>query len=428
MNVAIIGAGVAGLSAALDLRKAGCSVTIYEAADKVGGLAAGFRCPRWEWSVENYYHHWFSSDRHLLGLIDELGLSRQVILPRPMTAVYYNEKFYPLDSAVAVLRFPGLPLFDRIRLGLVVAMLKLLPNGLSLEKVTADSWMRRWVGKRAYETVWEPMLIGKFGPHYKDVNMAWFWARFKARTPRLGTYEGGIQAFLDVFSDRLQIEGVDIRLNATVKRIEPTPEGKLRLTFSDTSADYDRCLATTSPKQMALLTPALSEDYRRKLLSLTSMGALVLILALKHQLSKDGIYWHNLPKSAGFPFLAMVEHTNYLSPEHFDGDHILYCGDYLDLDHEYFSLTKEELLNRFLPALSRVNPDFKPDWVKESWLIKTEYAQPVPMINHSQAIPAIKTSIPGLWFASMSQVYPWDRGTNYAVEIGRRAAREMLEP
>jgi protoporphyrinogen oxidase len=156
------------------------------------------------------------------------------------------------------------------------------------------------------------------------------------------------------------------------------------------------------------------------------MGAVVLILALRHRLSEEGVYWHNLPKTAGFPFLALVEHTNYLSPDYFGGDHIVYCGDYLEPEHEYFQLTKEELLDRFLPQLERVNPDFSPDWVKETWLFRTSYAQPVPPVNHSQSIPDIKTPIPGLWFASMSQVYPWDRGTNFAVKIGREAAKEML--
>jgi protoporphyrinogen oxidase len=163
------------------------------------------------------------------------------------------------------------------------------------------------------------------------------------------------------------------------------------------------------------------------LLALQSMGAVVLILSLKHQLSEGGVYWHNLPKSAGFPFLSLVEHTNYVDAKHFGGDHIVYIGDYLDPDHEYFSLSKDELLERFLPSLPRFNPAFSPEWVRKSWMFRTAYAQPVPPLNHSKAIPSLKTPIPGLWFASMSQVYPWDRGTNFAVAIARKAARSMLD-
>jgi protoporphyrinogen oxidase len=175
------------------------------------------------------------------------------------------------------------------------------------------------------------------------------------------------------------------------------------------------------------MVPTLPQDYLASLLNLKSMGAVVLIMSLSNQLSEEGYYWYNIPKSAGYPFLALVEHTNFLSPDHFGGDHIVYCGDYLDLDHEYFDLSKDELLERFLPVLTRFNPKFKPDWVKNSWMFRTKYAQPVPELNHSRNIPPIQTSLSGLFFASMSQVYPWDRGTNFAVEIGRKAAKLMIE-
>ena len=173
------------------------------------------------------------------------------------------------------------------------------------------------------------------------------------------------------------------------------------------------------------MAPALSGDYLKGLLDLKSMGAVVMILSLDHPLSTNGYYWYNIPKKAGFPFLSLVEHTNFVSPSHFGGDHIVYIGDYLEVGHEYFHMTPQELLQRFIPGIKRINPEFDESWVKKIWVNSTNYAQPVPMLNHSRNIPAIQTPIPGLFFASMSQVYPWDRGTNFAVEIGRRAAGMM---
>lgn len=155
------------------------------------------------------------------------------------------------------------------------------------------------------------------------------------------------------------------------------------------------------------------------------MGALVLVLSLKHKLSTDGYYWFNMPKSAGYPFLSLVEHTNYVSEDNFDGEHIIYCGDYLEGDNPLMSLSKDEILEKYIPGIQRINPDFTSEWINNSWLFKTNYAQPIPYINHSQNIPAIETGIPGLYYASMSQVYPNDRGTNYAIELGRRAASIM---
>jgi protoporphyrinogen oxidase len=423
MKIAVIGAGYTGLSAAYDFVCAGHEVVIYESNDRPGGLAIGFKEPEWDWSVEAYYHHWFASDQHMLGLIEELGFSDKVRFPRPFTVMFYKGKFYPFDSIIKALLFPGLGWgINKIRFGLVGLYLRLTNNWQAMEKTTVDSWMRKWAGNKVYETMWEPMLKGKFGAHYKEVNMAWMWARIHARTSRLGTYQGGFQAFADDISGELKKLGVDIRLSTPVKAISED----LIVVTENTREKYDRILVSTSPGLLSKLVPTLPESYHDDLRNLKSMGAVVLTLSLKNQLSKDGYYWYNLPKDQGFPFLAVVDHTNYLSPDYFDGDHIVYCGDYRDPDHEYFSLSKEELLEIFLPALKRINPEFDPGWVKKSWLHRTKYAQPVPELNHSEKIPPIETPLSGLYFASMSQVYPWDRGTNFAVEIGRRAAALMM--
>ena len=428
-HVAIIGAGIGGMSAAYDLAKSGRKVTIFEAADHVGGLAAGFKEPLWDWTVERFYHHWFHSDEHMLGLIDELGWSDQVLFPKPVTVMYYRGKFYPFDSIPAALMYPGLGWgINKVRFGLVGLYLRLTNNWKSLETTTVDAWMRKWAGDKVYESMWEPMMIGKFGEDYAEVvNMAWFWARLHARTTRLGTFKGGFQVFSDKFAERLKEMGVKIHLNTRVTEIKATSKAQVLIRTDDgESQEFSQVLVTTSPGLLARLAPGLPKSYLEGLLSLKSMGAVVMVLSLKHQLSREGYYWYNIPKSAGFPFLSLVEHTNFLKPEYFGGDHILYVGDYLPQEHENFDLTKEEIEEKFLPHLAKFNPDFSPGWVKKTWLFRTKYAQPVPLVNHSKNIPAIRTPIPGLYFASMSQVYPWDRGTNFAVEICRRAADMMI--
>jgi protoporphyrinogen oxidase len=454
-HVAIIGAGVAGLSAAYDLARQGLQVTVFEGSSQVGGLAAGFKAPHWDWTLEKYYHHWFASDKHMLGLIEELGWRAQVLFPRPYTVVYYEGQFYPLDSYAEAVKFTlkhfSLP--DLVRFGLVGLYLRLSPRWQPLERVTADAWMRKWAGERVYNTLWRPLLVGKFGEENLDVvNMAWLWARLHARTTRLGTFVGGFQAFLDRFADHLRAMGVAIRLDTpvsaiTTARVDPSPvlgigeprsglvpnlsidpaqyRRPLVLQTATGAQTFDAVISTSSPALMARLAPELPASYSASLISLKSMGAVVLILSLQQRLTS--YYWHSLPKDAGFPFLALVEHTNYMAPEHYGGDHIIYCGDYLNPDHEYFSLSKEQLLERFLPTLKRFNPDFDRSWVKDAWLFKTPYAQPVPPLNHSQNIPPLRTPLPGLYFASMSQVYPWDRGTNFAVEIGRKVAGLVIE-
>ena len=427
MKIAIIGAGAAGLAAAFDLAGQGHAVTVYEAAPNVGGLASGFKEPHWDWTVERFYHHWFQSDHDVLKLIDEIGASDKVRFVKTVTAVYDRGKFYAFDSILSQLLYPGLPLLDKLRAGPARFYLRLTRNWQPLEQVTAHEWLRKWTGQHAYERLVEPLLVSKFGEeYYREVNMAWFWARAHSRTKWLGTFVGGFQAFFETLADAVRERGAAIQLSSAVREIAPRESGGLTLHTPAGPVDYDAGLVTTSPRLLTRLAPSLPASYLAQLNALKSMGAVVMILSLTHQLSESGIYWHNLPKGEGFPFLAMCEHTNFVAPDYFGGDHLIYCGDYLLPDHEYFKLTQDELLERFLPALPRFNPKFDRSWIKKTWLFREAYAQPVPPVNHSRSIPDVRTPIPGIYFASMSQVYPWDRGTNYAVELGRRTARLIV--
>lgn len=434
MKIGVVGAGIAGLAAAYDLLDAGHEVVLYEASGQTGGLATGFRDENWEWPLERFYHHIFGTDKAIIGLTHEIGMGDKLFFPRPTTSVMYDGRITPFDSPLRWITFPGFNLLDVARFGLVSAYLRFSRPWRQLEQHTADAWLRSWYGDKVYELVWRPLLIGKFGPHYQDVNMAWMWARLHVRTPKLGYFEGGFQAFVDGLTAVVCQKGATLHLNMPVQRIEREREVGLRITAHGLRERFDACLVTTSPGLMAKLAPDLPADYLGKLLELKHMGAVVMTLALARPFMPDHLtYWLNIPadtpdkSQSDYPFLALVEHTNFIDREHYGGDHLLYLGDYVTPDHPYMTMNQDDLQTQFVAALSRINPDFRPDWVRRSWLFRESYAQPVPLLNHSQAIPDIQTPIPGLYFASMSQVYPWDRGTNFAVEIGRQAATLMMK-
>jgi protoporphyrinogen oxidase len=430
VRIGLVGAGIAGLSAAYDLLGAGNEVVIFEAGSHCGGLAAGFRDDNWEWALEKFYHHLFTSDKEIIGLVEELGMSEELFFPRPTTSVIYDGEIVPFDSPMRWITFPGFNLLDVARFGLVSAYLRFSKPWRKLEKETADTWLRRWYGDKIYEMTWRPMLIGKFGPYYQQANMAWMWARLHVRSPKLGYFKGGFQAFVDRLAGAVEERGGEIILNSPIKEIKLGSNGELRLSTTEQTADFDQVLVTTSPKLLAQMAPSLPQDYLGQLLKLKSMGAVVMTLALKKPLlTHSNTYWLNIPASSpdksknDIPFLALVEHTNYIDSSHYGGDVIVYCGDYVTQDHPYFEMEKDELENLFTGVLHKFNPAFSHHWVRKSWLFRARYAQPVPLVNHSRNIPDLRTPLPGLYLASMSQVYPWDRGTNFAVEIGRRAAR-----
>ncbi len=434
MKIGIIGGGVTGLSAAYDLLANGHDVMVFEASDHTGGLAAGFTDELWDWPLEKFYHHLFTSDKEIIRLVKQIGMSDRLFFERPITSVMYQGRPVAFDSPKAWITYPGFNLPDTIRFGLVSAFLRFTTPWRTLEKYTADGWMRRWYGAKIYEQVWRPLLIGKFGPYYQEANMAWMWARLHVRSPRLGYFQGGFQAFIDRLTEVVQSLGGNIMLNAPVRSVVPQTDGRLRVEGDGQAVEVDFCLATTSPALLAQMAADLPHSYLAQLSELKHMGAVVLTLALSRSLMPESkTYWLNIPAVSPdsfaneIPFLALVEHTNYIDRRHYGGDHLIYCGDYVTPDHPYFDMSKEQLERLFVGALPKINAEFTQEWVRKSWLYRARYAQPVPMVNHSERVPPLQTPMPNLLFASMSQVYPWDRGTNYAVEIGRRAAALIIE-
>lgn len=400
MKIAIIGGGFTGLTAAYELGKCGHSVTVFEKDKTLGGLAYGFRKKGWGWHLEAAYHHLFTSDHAILGLIKELGLADKIIIKRPITATLWNNTMYPFDTPVHLLRFPGLLMIDRLRTGLLLAALKLNPFWQPFEWLTAKQLFLTIGGTRAWEAIWEPLMIGKFGPYADRVAASWLWARIKKRTPKLCYIEGGFHTLVTALKKAIIKHGGSIRTGTNVVSIK-------------NHWVFDRTLLTIPTPIANKLVPHLA-------LNIPHLHAQTLILETKEPILKD-VYWLNITDRS-FPFLAVVAHTNMIDKKHYGGRHITYFGNYLPDGHPYLSLIKEQLLKIFLPYIKRLNPSFDSSFIIHHFSYIGFYAQPVHELRYSERAPKLATPIPGLYLANMDSIYPWDRGTNYAVELGKRAA------
>lgn len=415
-RTAVLGAGALGLTVAMRLAQRGDRVTVLEKEPLPGGLAAGFEIEPGMW-LEKFYHHIFRSDRRAIGMIDELGLSDALLWRSPTTATLVDGTQHQLDSPISLLRFTPLPMADRIRMGAALATLKAMPNPRLLEGQTAMDWTRRWMGDRAYTTVWEPLLRGKFGDAAPEIAMPWFWARVHDRTQQLGYLRGGFQALYERMADTVRAAGGETRFGVSVASVRTREDGRLDVDTDAGVEPFDRVVSTFATRLTARLVPELPPSWRERHEWGRAYGAHCVIVALDRPLTS--VYWLNV-NDPGYPFMALVEHTNYLPASDYGGRHLLYLGNYRPMDSGLFSSSLDAILDEFLPTLARLNPDFDPSWVTGSWAFAAPFAQPIVTVDYRDHIPPFATPVPGLWVASMFQVYPHDRGQNYSIALGER--------
>lgn len=418
MKIAIIGAGITGLTTSYYLSKKEHDVWVFEQESSAGGLAVGFKNPNWKWSLEKHYHHIFTSDIEIQKLSKEVGIN--ILFKKPKTKSLVKNKIYPLDSAIDVLLFPKITIIERLRMGLILAYLKFNPIWKPMEKISASFWLKKYMGKNPYKILWEPLLRAKFRNHKNDVSLAWFWARIKKRSNTLGYPKGGFQNLSEEIVKRTTEQGCKFYFNTKVTEIKK--EGnKIKLFCSDKNFEFDKVLVTLPFSPFIKITKGLPPPYIDMLKKLQGLCALNLVLILNKSFFRDNTYWLNICDNK-FPFLAVVEHTNFIDPIYYNNQHLIYIGNYLPLDHPYLKLPKEELLKIYDPYLKKINPNYHLSIISYQ-LFFTPFAQPIIPLNYSKIMPSFETPIKNVYIANMHQIYPWDRGTNYAVELGKKVAK-----
>jgi protoporphyrinogen oxidase len=449
VRIAVVGAGMCGLVAARALAAAGHECDVYERWPGLGGQAAtldvggGVR-------LERYYHHLFTTDRHIAALMDELGLGEELEWRPSSTAMLARGRLWPFTTPGDLLRFRPLPPPDRVRMGAAaVALQRLASDPAPYERVTARAWIERWMGRAAWREVWGPLLRGKFGARADDVAMVWLWSKLRlrrgedARTERLGYPRRSWEPLHEALHAEIEARGGRVLLDRPAARVAPCDSGwevtagaagsfrgghdPRAFAPAGAPARYDRVLATVPGDVFERLVPpgAVPQGYLARVRSIEYFAALCLLLEVDRPVTP--YYWTNVAER-DLPFVGLVEHTNLVEPERYDGRRFLYVANYLPRGHELLELDAEALLARYEPGLRRANPAWRREWVRALWRFAEPAAQPIVTVGYRERIPPLQTGAPGLLLANTTQVYPEDRGTNYAVRLGQEAAHATMQP
>ncbi len=429
MRVAIVGAGITGLSLAYELLKRDHTVTVFEGATHVGGELATVEVGGE--SVERFYHHLFTHDHDMVALASDLQVDDRVEWMEPEMGYYTNRRVYPFTSPIDLLRFDALSLSGRARLALGTMLLQRTRDFRVFEDRTAAEVLPQYVGQEAFEVVFASLLRAKFADHWESISMAWMWARLMARArtrtrdkrrERLGYFRGSFRVIPDALAASVVSHGADLRLRTRVEAITLGDSDSPVLWADGSAFEADAVVATVGLPIIRRLIPRAHHGFATSLATTAYVGACVVLLHIREQLSR--FYWTSIG-DRDLPFAGLIEHTNFVDCERYGGARLLYISNYLPAGHEFFQLSDDRLVERFINPIARVFPRFERQHIVEAWVSRDPVAQPVIAAGYQRRKPSYSSPIRGFYICNTSQIYPEDRGTNHNVRIARECADQL---
>lgn len=433
MKIGIIGAGYSGLTIAKELIEKGQDVTIFEKQPYVGGMVDTIEI--FDTRLEKYYRHIFKSDKEAIKLIKEMGLESELIWPATKMGYLSNKKPYLFGTPISLLKFKPLNLIQKLRFGFNVIHIKLINDYKKLEKVTAEKWLKDRIGDKVYSQVWEPLLISKFGEEKDQISMAWLWGKIKLRSTsstaegeQLGYIKGSYQKLTDNFYKYLLNKNVDIKLETSVKEVTKENDKyivKYTRNEKEEKEEFDVIVSTIDYKGFEkLFDKYMNEEEKQKIQKVNYTSARTMMIVANKSFTP--FYWLNIGDN-DIPFGGIIEHTNFIDKSNYDNNHILYISNYMTEDNKLYNVSKEELLKEYMKSLTKINKEFTMENIKDYYVFDEKYAQPIIECNYSEYIMNDKLEKEKIYLCTMPQIYPEDRGMNYAIKSGVNLANKILE-
>ena len=419
MRVGIIGGGITGLTAAYWLLKAGHQATVFEGAPEVGGLASSM-CVQGTW-VDKFYHCILPSDMALLELVAELGLGENIYWQETEMGFLYRRRLYSLTSPWDLLRFSPLSVTDRLRLGVTGLYSRYLRDWHKLEKVTAKEWLVRFCGERAFNTVWKPLLIFKFGDRWQEAPATYLWARVKRQgttrkgsssTELLAYVKGGFKLIIGTLADEVRRMGASIQTSTKVDSIETNGRRIKGIWVDGKLHEFDKIISTVPIIQfLKLIDPSVLRDgFQHD--GVAYQAAVCVLLVLKERLTK--YYW--IPAvDSGVSFSGIVETTNLVRREDLGGINLVYLINYVPRESTLFSMEPSALISRSAKELESVFPAFNSKRILEAHVSRAAFMEPVWTLNYSSRMPSRVLLDGSLFVMTTAQLYPEINSTSNCV-------------
>jgi protoporphyrinogen oxidase len=427
---AVVGGGMLGLTLAHRLAQRGLSVTVFEGAPQLGGLASAWQLGDVVW--DRHYHVTLLSDARLRSLLRELGLENAMEWVTTRTGVFAGGHLHSVSNTVEFLRFPALGLVDKLRLGATIAYGARIRNWRRLERIPVSDWLVRLSGRRTFERFWGPLLRSKLGESYRETSAAFIWATiarlYAARRTGLkremfGYVPGGYARVLERFAEVLTQEKVEICTSAPVRQVVRDGTG-LCVEQAEGKRRFDRVVVTLAAPLAARVCPELTEDERQRLNGVRYLGIVCASLLLNRPLAD--YYVTNLTDE-GFPFTGVIEMSTLVDRvKYLGGLHLVYLPRYVTPEDPFFQLPDAEVEAQFLEGLGRIYPAFRRSDVRAFRLSRVRQVCALSTLGYSDRLPPQRTSVPGLWLANSAHIVNGTLNVNETVELAENTFREMM--
>lgn len=419
MKIAVIGAGMMGLTLAYRLSLQGHQITVFESSQQLGGLATHHNYGSFSW--DRFYHVILPSDQALIGLLREVGLGGQLRWEKTLTGFYTDRQFYPISNTVEFLRFPPLNLIDKIRLALTLIYGSRVKNWKRLEQIRAESWLLRLSGRGTYEKMWKPLLRAKLGENYKRVSAVFIWAYitrlFSARDSslkkeELGYVQGGYKTVFDRLASLIQANGGAVRTGMAVDSVGSHPSGGLWVEHGGQKEHFNK-VCFTGP--VNILEQVAAQDLvsvggDRGLVEY--LGVICMVLLTRKPLVP--YYVVNIADQQ-LPFTGIIGMSNLVSLQETNGLHMTYLPKYVLSDDPLMQQSDEVIKKLFFDGLHSMFPDLTADDIVAAPINRAFKVQPLQVLNYSQLVPHTTAKNDDFFILNTSQLVQDNPNSNAVV-------------
>ena len=426
----IIGGGMLGMTLALRLSQKGHKVTIYESAEKVGGLTSSWQMNGVTW--DRFYHVILMSDLNTRKILKEIGLENDLRWVETKTGFYSDGKLYSMSNLVEFFKFPPINLIDKFRLGITIFAASKIKNWQRLENIPVADWLTKWSGKRVFEKIWLPLLKAKLGDNYKNTSAAFIWSTiqrmYAARKSGLkkemfGYVTGGYEKINNRFAEHLAKIGINIQYNSKVKNIKKTSSGKIEIISENSAQIFDEVISTLSSRESVKIVEGLTNAEINQHNNIKYLGVICPSILLKKSISP--YYVTNITDNWP-PFTGIIEMTALIDNNEIKGNYLVYLPKYVNPDDELFDKPEKELRNIFLGSLYKMYPNLSEEDLRFWGVSKARIVFALPTINYSKKVPGVTTSLGNYYIINSAQIINGTLNVNETIQVAENKLKEIL--